>query len=660
MTGFTTPEHAVLGAIVLCLGGAVFTLFIDHRRRVAGWVSFGVILTTAALVGGAVAGVLRHGPGPGVTFLSLPPLGFALRLYVDGLSAVFLALIAVVSVPAAFHAIDYMTSHRPRSAGRFYPHLLVFIAAMLGLVSTTDMMWFFFIFWQMMTLTGWAMIRYERSCPGHRQAAARFLWMMQFACAVTMLGAAMLAQDGLETVAGTELMRFDFDAVAHHMPALLAGHPGWVAVALTLFLTGFGIKLGMWPFGQFWLPDAHPAAPSPVSALLSGVMLKTGVYGLMRYFLWLVPSEVRADYPIGGWGLAFLFLGTLTLFTGTFRALQQEQSKRLLAFSSIGQAGYILFGLGVCLVLLGEGTPATGALAGIALTGALFHTLNHGVFKSLLFLDAGAVLHATGTQDMNKLGGLQRHMPVTGFTALVGSLAIAGVPLLSGYASKWPMFTAALQGTAASRWLPVCGAVAVLTSALTLALMMKFYGAIFLSRTSRLVEERRQALGRLEVSRKMRTAQVILATLCVAAGLLPFFGFAFVSRALAMSPHGLATAPDTIGPVTASAAGLVAATNTAVYAPLLLLALMLGLFALVRLLARAGGSSQRAAAPWLCGYAVETDANRLRAAHYYTELHRAVGRLHPAAGRLPAVEPRPQNPNEKPASAWSLEKNSTC
>ena len=164
----------------------------------------------------------------------------------------------------------------------------------------------------------------------------------------------MLARDR-SPLAGETLMRYDFDTVSHGLPALLRTGGGLAAAGLRLFLVGFGIKMGMWPFGQLWLPDAHPAAPSPVSALLSGVMIKTGVYGLMRYFLWLVPAEAQDAYPSEVWGLVIAVLGTITLFIGTMQALKQEQSKRLLAFHSIGQVGYILLRLGACLALVKPG-----------------------------------------------------------------------------------------------------------------------------------------------------------------------------------------------------------------------------------------------------------------------------------------------------------------
>ena len=277
----------------------------------------------------------------------------------------------------------------------------------------------------------------------------------------------------------------------------------------------------MWPFGQIWLPDAHPAAPSPVSAMLSGVMIKTGVYGLMRYFLWLVPAEARADFPLTSWGLVVVALGAITLLTGTFAALRQTQTKRLLAFSSIGQVGYILLGLGRVHDVAGSAEVDPAAmLAAAAFYGALFHTLNHGLFKSLLFLNAGSVLHATGTQDLDKLGGLMRSCRWTAVTALVASFSIAGVPLFNGFASKWSIYVAAIQGGRACGLLPLAAMVAIFTSALTLALLIKFFGGIFLTRTSATVAAERQDNAALEVAGRC-AAQVVLAACCVLLGLLP-------------------------------------------------------------------------------------------------------------------------------------------
>ena len=185
-------------------------------------------------------------------------------------------------------------------------------------------------------------------------------------------------------------------------------------------------------------------------------MIKTGVYGLMRYFLWLVPPAGQPDYPLAKWGLVVAVLGTITLFTGTMQALKQEQSKRLLAFHSIGQIGYILLGTGACMALLSAKGPNATVLAAIALFGALFHVLNHGLFKGLLFLNAGSMLHATGTQDLNKMGGLMKFMPLTAVTAFVASFSISGVPLFNGFASKWSIYVAAIQGQPVPRNISAC------------------------------------------------------------------------------------------------------------------------------------------------------------------------------------------------------------
>jgi formate hydrogenlyase subunit 3/multisubunit Na+/H+ antiporter MnhD subunit len=548
-----------------------------------------------------------------------------------------------------------MRHHLEHGVGRYYPNLLLFIGAMYGLVSTTDVMYFFFIFWQMMTLTGYALIRYEPRKPENVRAANRYLWMMQIACAVTMLGAALLAHGPVTLPNGEQLLKYDFEAVSHHLPRLLQTQPGLAAFAFALFLVGFGIKTGMWPFGRLWLPDAHPAAPSPVSALLSGVMIKTGVYGILRCFIWLVPADAMPDFPAARWGFVIAILGTITLLTGTLEALRQDQSKRLLAFSSIGQAGYILLAIGVTLALLPSADPTVQSLGALALLGALFHTVNHGIFKSLLFLNAGSVLHATGTQDLNKLGGLCRHMPLTAFTAFVASAAIAGVPLTSGFASKWTIYAAAIPGAASARFLPLCVAIAILTSALTLALFVKFYGALFLSRSSALVKSRAAHLSSLEVSWTMRLSQSFLAFLCLAGGLLPFLTLGAVSGALHASNHGLAAiatrALPLANPITTSVATI---NSTAVYAPLAVALILLLAFFTVRAVSRLGGAQRRAAIPWLCGYAVENESNRYRAGHLYAEIHR---QLKPLPHPLPLAPEPTLAPHQTEKAPWSLERN---
>ena len=621
-----TPEQAVLASILICICGAVLVLAVSRHKIVAGWFAFLVTTTSAVLVGSAVVKVLLYGPSPhAAEFWALPGIGFALRIYVDGLTATFLLLAVVIAVPASFYSILYMRHYEEYGVGRYYPYFLLFLAAMYGLLSTTDMMWFFFIFWQMMTLPGYALIRYENKKRESIRAANKYLIMMQIACAATMVGAELLAVTGAAARNSAHL-KYDFDTVSANLPILLSTRPLATAIAFGLFLIGFGIKMGMWPFGQIWLPDAHPAAPSPVSAMLSGVMIKTGVYGLMRYFLWLVPMGAIQVYPLAKWGMAIAVLGTITLFTGTMQALKQEQSKRLLAFHSIGQIGYILLGTGACMALLPAG-PNMTALAALAFFGALLHVLNHGIFKGLLFFNAGSMLYATGTQDLNKMGGLMRFMPLTAITALIASFSISGVPLFNGFVSKWSIYVATIQGSPSARYLVFCALIAILTSVLTLASFVKFFGVSFLCRSSALVKARAEE-KKLEAPWIMQVPQVMLAGLCILLGIVPALGFRLIQHSLQASQQGFALALASAMPVKAgSLTGVGALNSAAVFTPMALAAVMGLLFGVAYGIAKLGSAQRRTAVPWLCGYAREAECNRYVAHNFYGEIKRYFGWL---------------------------------
>lgn len=616
-----SPEQLVFLAILVCVGGSIVSLVSSKSRAVAWWIAFFFTSTSAALTISAVIRSLSMGPhGASLVFQSR---SFPLRFYVDGLAAIFLGLAAFMAVLAALYSIGYMRHSSDYSVARYYPSFLLFLGGMYGVLATTDMMWVFCAFWQLMTLPSFGLIRFEYRNKDNVRAANRYLAMMEIACVLVMLAARLISNPQL-----SRLERYDFDAVSANLPALLAMRPGTVVLAFALFLVGFGIKAGMWPFGQMWLPDAHPAAPSPVSALLSGVMIKTGVYGLIRCFLWLVPLSALPAFPLASWGLVVSLLGTVTLFTGTMQALKQEQSKRLLAFSSIGQIGYMLFALGACLSLVGAGTSSSTALAGLALTGALFHVINHGMFKGLLFLNAGSMLQATGTQDLNKMGGLMKFMPWTAVTALIASFSIAGVPLFNGFASKWTIFVAAIQGARFARFLPACAVIGMLTSALTLALFIKFFGASFLSRSSELVKQRAAGITNLEVPASMQIPQLLLAFLCIGIGIVPAFAVRFLERALAVSPGGIA---GSFTPVAALSSGnipgLAIGSSGATFVPLTLALILALLFMLAYRISRLGHAQRRTADPWLCGYMREAEANRYVARNFYGEIRRYFGWL---------------------------------
>lgn len=616
----TAPFIIVMAALVLIGGALLARLRVGHRRDVEG-IALAATTVAAICIAIAAAKVLLRGPDPALSVWDPGENGISLRVYVDGLSAVFLVLIALVAVPAVFYSIPYLAHYREYDVARYYPPLLLFLAGMVGLVTIADTMFFFFLCWQLMTLASFALIRFEHRRPENRRAAWKYLWMMQAACGMIMAGAWLLAPETATTpVGGETLGRFDFDAIGHHLPHLLAAKSGHLTAALALFLAGFGIKAGMWPFGQMWLPDAHPAAPSPVSALLSGVMIKTGVYGLLRSFLWLMPAGALGQYPLEQWGMIIASLGTATLTIGTVQALHQKETKRLLAYSSIGQVGYILLGLGVCLALLDTSLVPVAVLA---LIGALFHTLNHGLFKALLFLNAGTMLSATGTQDLNRMGGLAKVMPRTALATGVGVLSIAGAPLTSGYASKWFLCGAAITGASAAPYLPICGLFAVMTSALTLAVFVRFFGAGFLSRTSATVNCCAQNRTSLDPGWMMLGPKLFLAGLCVMLGLLPALGMGLAVLALDASRQGLGQILAAFQPVTGGLwQGLSDAGARAVLAPLVVAVVLAATLWLARALAKSGGVARRAAAPWLCGYALETEQNRYQAKHHYGILRR--------------------------------------
>ncbi len=537
----------------------------------------------------------------------------------------FVLLIALIASAAALYSIEYMEHYPHYGLLRYYPYFQLFVGGMYAIVVITDLMAGFFIAWQLMTLSSYALVRYEYRRRENVRAAYKYLLLMEIACALIMLGSGMLATGPVPLATGEILPRYDFDAIAHGLPSLLQNGGGLVTWAFLLLLLGFGIKAGMWPFGQLWLPDAHPAAPSPVSALLSGVMIKTGVYGLMRSFLWLIREDTLAAFPSQAWGMSLAGLGTITLFVGTMQALRQEQSKRLLAFHSIGQMGYILLGLGACLALLPVGLRDEGVLglAALAFYGSLFHVMNHGIFKSLLFLNAGSMLSAIGTQDLNRLGGLMRAMPTTAVTALIASLSISGVPLFNGFASQWSLYVAAILGSAHAPYLALCVVIAILTSTLTLASFLKFFGASFLCRTSAAVAERIASRGRLEVGRSMQAAQVTLAAGCLLFGIAPLFGYWVIQRGLATSPQGLAI-PLARPPLLAATGltGIASPGGQALFAPLVILVVFGATLLLAVAVSRLGGANRRAAEPWLCGYALESEQNRYTAHNFYREVTR--------------------------------------
>jgi hydrogenase-4 component B len=536
------------------------------RDRAALLVGFAGAVAGSGL--GAVAALLAlHADAPALLAARWSsPLG-ELRVGLDALSAFFLLCVFVVAGLAAVYGVGYLGGHAGRR--RLGPTVALFnvlVLAMAGVVLARDGV-MFLLAWEAMSISSFFLVTFEDEREEVRRAGTTYLIASHLGVLFLFALFALLAR-----AAGS----FGFAALAG------ADVTGIRHTCFLLALIGFGTKAGFWPV-HTWLPDAHPAAPSHVSALMSGVMIKLGIYGLLRVLTFLGP-------PPAWWGATLIAVGAVSGIAGVLHALAQHDLKRLLAYHSVENIGIIALGLGLGLVGQSQG-QATVAFLGYA--GALLHVLNHGLFKGLLFQGAGSVLHATGTRDVESLGGLARRMPVTASTFLVGSVAICGLPPLNGFASEWLIYLGAFRGGSGLPRAAGVAAVAVLPAlaligGLAAACFVKAYGVVFLGEArTPAVEHAREA------GPAMRVAMLAGAGLCLAIGLLPAGAVALVTPAAAQLQGGAEVAALAPAP-------LAAITTVA--------ALLLGTLTLLALL-RARllrGRQVTAAATWGCGYAHPT------------------------------------------------------
>jgi hydrogenase-4 component B len=424
--------------------------------------------------------------------LGLPWIGVNLRL--DALAAAFLVLIGLGGAGASLYAIGY-ERHEPEP-GRIVPFFPAFLAGMTLVVLADDAFIFLFA-WELMSLSSWSLVMAHHREEGNARAAYVYLIMAVFSGLTLLLAFGLLAGPS---------GGFTFDAIREtHLP------PGTVALVFVLATIGAGSKAGLVPL-HVWLPLAHPAAPTPVSALMSGVMTKVAIYGFIRIVFDLAG-------PPSWWSATIiLLLGGTTAVIGVLHALMERDLKRLLAYSTVENIGIIFIGLGLAMAFQSNGFTVGAVLA---LTAALFHALNHTVFKSLLFFGAGSVLHGSGLRDMGRLGGLIERMPWTHFAMLTGCVAISGLPPLNGFVSEWMTFQAILLRPELPQWglklmIPVDGALLALTAALAAACFVRMHGITFLGRP-------RGAAARTahETDRWSIAAMLIFAALCLLLGLLP-------------------------------------------------------------------------------------------------------------------------------------------
>jgi hydrogenase-4 component B len=605
-----------MGTFGVLVAGAALTALVARQRAVCSYLAL-IIVTIAS--GGMFAVAARvWSTGPGQTaapLLTIAPLGASLAFRVDELSALFLTIVSVIAFCVALYSVRYLEIYSDQSLTRYYPVLLVFLAGILGVVTVSDL-FFFFVFWELMTLASYFLVIFEKEKPANMRAGLKYFIITHVATAC-MFGAAIALWSYTSS--------FSFDSVRQVMGELLARKPVLLHLVLGLFFIGFATKAGVLPFGD-WLPDAYPAAPSSGSALFAGTMTKLGIYGLLRIFADMLPLSSATS----AWGAVIAVFGGASVFVGTITALSQDDSKRLLSFHVIGQVGYMLLGIGTGLYFL----PTRPALGALAMLAGVFHVVNHVCYKSLLFLNAGAVLYRTGTRELNRLGGLAALMPLTGATAVIASMSIAGVPPFSGFASKWLIYQSTIVGGMQFPLFIVLGLVAMFISLVTLASFLKFLGAVFYGKLPATID----ASSVREVPGLMQVPQVILAVLCVLFGVLPVLPTLYIFRAVSAVAHGAAVPAyqQLLGssPIALSFTPGMAATG--VWSPLVVLAAFAALLLVSYGLMRLGGAPVREVECWYCGEEHADELVRFRATGLYGPFKHAFDRLYPRV-RLPRI-----------------------
>ncbi len=539
------------------------------------WGGIGHLLTPAA----AMTMVLPVG---------LPWTGAHFRL--DALAAFFLVVVNLGGAAASFYALGYGRHEKePHRVLPFYP---AFIAAMNLVVLAADA-FTFLLAWELMSLTSWALVMAHHREKENARAGYVYIVMASFGTFMLLLAFALLAgPHGL----------YVFSEMQKN-PAL-----SWRgALVLFLVLLGAGSKAGIYPL-HVWLPLAHPAAPSHVSGLMSGVMTKVAVYGFIRIVFGLLGGGGENG------GMAVLALGSVTAVMGVLYALMQHDLKKLLAYHTVENIGIIFIGLGLALVFKAGGHDAFAALA---FTAALFHVFNHSLFKSLLFFGAGAVQTAAHERDMEHLGGLIRRMPQTAFVFLIGCAAISALPPFNGFASEWLTFQAIIQGPVPAHWglkmlVPASGAMLALAAALAAACFVKVYGVVFLGRA-----RTEQAKNAAETDRFSLSVMFILALLCLLAGIFPGFVINVLAPAVRemtgahMPQHGAGLLLVPVSAARSSYSGLLVFVFIAVSA---------GLAALI---ARSfGGGAPRRAPAWDCGFPLDDPQTQYTAGSFAQPIRR--------------------------------------
>jgi formate hydrogenlyase subunit 3/multisubunit Na+/H+ antiporter MnhD subunit len=564
--------HLAYSAILLSLVSAVFAL-LQSRFKVIVFVLLG--LSGASAIAAGIGELLDQ-----TVLIDKIPLGLswqAWHIRFDGLSAFFFLIIGIAVFVVSFYAPTYTRNEQkdPQSFAVLSLFTGLFIAGMM-LVLLADDAFMFMIAWELMSVASYFLVAFQHENSANRRAAFLYLLMAEVGALLIILAFGVVASfsDG-----------FTFDALrASTIPTT------WMSIAFGLALMGFGMKAGLVPI-HVWLPEAHPVAPSHISALMSGVMLKVALYGLIRFCFDLLP-EVHWQ-----WGVVLLIVGTLSALSGILYAMMQQNLKRLLAYSSVENIGIIVMVLGLSMIFLANNHKE---LAALGLVAALFHAFNHALFKNLLFLGAGMIHHQTHELNIDMLGGLIKRMPETSLLFLIGCMSISSLPLFNGFVSEWLAFQTALQvdvldnGVLRSL-IPVSAAALALTAALAAACFVKVFGLIFLG-----VPRSRHAEKAKEIdSFSMMIAPVILATLCFFFGIFPSVILDLLSGVTshiidATLPKTSVLTPLWLAPVSMQQAS---------YSPLLILiSVLITALVLFFFLHGKGATKARIAPTWDCGF----------------------------------------------------------
>jgi formate hydrogenlyase subunit 3/multisubunit Na+/H+ antiporter MnhD subunit len=485
------PATVLVGCAAALIALAASSVAFAGRRIATPFVYGASALICA--VAGAVALLALLGGDEAILRLplGLPWIGANFR--VDPLASFFLLVVNLGGLGASVYGLGY--GRHEEEPARVLPFFAGFLAGM-NLVVLSDDAFGFLVSWEFMSLMSWALVMARHREAANAHAGYVYILMAAFSGFALLLCFGLLAGPG---------GHYAFAA----MRAAKTGGP--YAAVLVLALMGAGSKAGLAPL-HAWLPLAHPAAPSHVSALMSGVMTKVAVYAFIRIVFDL------AGPPDWWWAIVVLALAGTTAVMGVLYALMQHDLKRLLAYHTVENIGIIFIGLGLALAFRSNGLAGAAALA---LTAALFHVFNHSIFKSLLFFGSGAVQTATGERDMERLGGLIRPMPLTALAFLVGCAAISALPPLNGFVSEWLTFQAILLSPQLAQWglkliVPAIGVMLALSAALAAACFVKAFGISFLGRPRSTA-----ALAAREADRFSLTTLLAYAALCLLAGILP-------------------------------------------------------------------------------------------------------------------------------------------